>query len=101
MMGLLTRLTTRRKRWNAEHLMVTVFTREQCCCCHNALDLLRSYQPRAGFGLEELDIDADPALRARFDTSVPVVAVDGKIRFKGVVNPTLFERLLDAESRRP
>ena len=31
--------------------------------------------------------------------TVPVVAVDGKVRFKGVVNPVLLERLLLAESR--
>ena len=27
------------------------------------------------------------------------MAVDGKVRFKGVVNPVLLERLLAAESR--
>ena len=46
-----------------------------------------------------VDIDADPGLRARYDTTVPVVAVDGKVRFKGVVNRVLLERLLWAESR--
>jgi hypothetical protein len=30
---------------------------------------------------------------------VPVVALNGKVRFRGVVNPTLLERLLTAESR--
>jgi hypothetical protein len=30
---------------------------------------------------------------------VPVVAVDGKVRFRGVVNPALLERLLIAEGR--
>ena len=46
-----------------------------------------------------VDIDADPDLRARYDTTVPVVAIDGKVRFKGVVNRVLLERLLWAESR--
>jgi hypothetical protein len=30
---------------------------------------------------------------------VPVVAVAGKVRFKGIVNPVLLERLLTAERR--
>lgn len=41
------------------------------------------------------DIDADPALRDRFDTCVPVVEIDGKIRFRGRVDPILLRRLLN------
>jgi len=40
---------------------------------------------------------ADPALAERYGLTVPVVAVDGKVRFKGVVNPVLLERLLAAQ----
>ena len=46
-----------------------------------------------------VDIDSDPSSPSEYNTTVPVVAVDGKVRFKGVVNPVLFERLLVAESR--
>ena len=42
---------------------------------------------------------ATPTLVAKFDTEVPVVAVNGKVRFRGVVNPVLLERLLLAESQ--
>jgi glutaredoxin len=94
---LLSRLMRPRRR--AAHVQVTVYTRAQCCCCHKAIDLLKDYQRRHGFRIEEVDIDTDPELRRRYDTTVPVVAVDGKVRFKGVVNPVLFERLLLAESR--
>ena len=43
-----------------------------------------------------------PLLTTLFDhgTSVPVVAIDGKVRFRGVVNPVLLERLLKAEAAR-
>jgi hypothetical protein len=46
-----------------------------------------------------VDVDSDPELAGRYDTLVPVVAIDGKVRFKGMVNPVLFERLLVAEAR--
>jgi glutaredoxin len=82
-----------------EHLSVTVYTRAQCCCCHKALDVLREAQRRFGFSIQEVDIDGDPALVARYDTEVPVVSVNGKVRFRGVVNPALLERLLWAERR--
>ena len=71
----------------------------QCCCCHKALDVLQDAQRRFGFAIEEVDIDRDPELVLKFDTEVPVVAVNGKVRFRGVVNPALLERLLLAESR--
>jgi glutaredoxin len=82
----------------AVHLTFTVYTRAQCCCCHKALDLLKDYQARWRFAIEEVDIDGDPELVARYDTEVPVVAIDGKVRFRGVVNRALLDRLLLAES---
>ena len=95
MTSLLTRLFRRSPR--AEHLTFTVYTRAQCCCCHKALDVLTEARRRCGFAIEEVDIDGDPNLVALYDTEVPVVAVDGKVRFRGVVNPALLNRLLVAE----
>jgi glutaredoxin len=82
---------------DARHLNITVYTRAQCGCCHKVINLLESYRRRCKFNLREIDIDSDPALVALYDTTVPVVAVAGKVRFKGQVNPVLFERLLVAE----
>jgi glutaredoxin len=99
MTSLLTRLLRRPAR--AEHLRFTIYTRAQCCCCHKALDLLKEYQARSGFAIEVVDIDADPDLVSKYDVEVPVVAVNGKVRFRGIVNPALLDRLLMAESRHP
>jgi glutaredoxin len=97
MTTLLSRLLTRSPR--AQHLTFTVYTRAQCCCCHKALDVLKDAQRRYRFAIEEVDVDSDPALVAQHDTEVPVVAVNGKVRFRGVVNPALLGRLLAAESK--
>ena len=91
MTSLLTRLWRRSPR--AEHLTFTVYTRAQCCCCHKALDVLKDAQERFGFAIEEVDVDGDPNLVAQFDTEVPVVALNGKVRFRGVVKPALLDRL--------
>ncbi len=99
MTSLLTNLFRRRPR--AEHLTFTVYTRAQCCCCHKALDVLKQAQQRFGFAIEEVDVDGDPNLVAQFDTEVPVVALNGKVRFRGVVNPALLDRLLMAEIQDP
>jgi hypothetical protein len=73
--------------------------RAQCCCCHKAIDLLEDRQARFRFAIAEIDIDGDPGMAARYGTEVPVVEVNGKVRFRGVVNPALLDRLLLAESR--
>jgi glutaredoxin len=96
MTSLLTRLWRPAPR--AHHLTFTVYTRAQCCCCHKALDVLNEARERHGFAIEEVDIDGDPGLVALYDTAVPVVALNGKVRFRGVVKPALLERLLVAES---
>ena len=69
---------------------VTLYTRQGCHLCDDALALLRE------FGLEPhlVDVDASPELRKRFDTCVPVVEIDGKIRFRGRVDRVLLRRLL-------
>ena len=60
---------------------------------------MKRFQRRYRLAIEEIDIDDDPDLVAALNTSVPVVAVNGKVRFRGVVNAVLLERLLLAESR--
>jgi hypothetical protein len=63
------------------------------------MELLKDAQRRHGFTIDEVDIDTDPELVARYNTEVPVVAVNGKVRFRGVVSPSLLERLLMAEGK--
>ena len=97
MTTLLARLLRRSRR--AEHLTFTVYTRSQCGCCRKALDLLANARGRHGFAIEEVDVDGDPALAEIYGTEVPVVAVNGKVRFRGVVSPVLLNRLLLAEGK--
>ena len=82
------------------HLTFTVFTRETCGCCEKALAILKQSQAKHSFTIETVDVDSDPALAVEHGESVPVVALNGKVRFRGVVNPVLLERLLKAEGSR-
>ena len=61
--------------------------------------MLKTYKKRFPLAIETIDVDADPALKAKYDLLVPVVAINGRERFRGAVNPTLLERVLRAESR--
>lgn len=79
----------------ADRLVVTLYTRARCCCCRSAREVLQEYREVHGFRFEEVAA-SDPATVARIGPTVPVVAVDGKVRFRGEVNRVLFERLLAA-----
>lgn len=70
---------------------VVVYTRQGCCLCDQAEQLLSKH----GLHPTMIDIDADPQLRAEYTNCVPVVRIDGKIRFRGRVNEVLLRRLLD------
>ncbi|MCA9236934.1 MAG: glutaredoxin family protein [Planctomycetales bacterium] len=69
---------------------VILYTRDGCCLCDDALQTLRQH----GLEPRSIDIDADPALRERFNECVPVVEIDGQIRFRGRVDVRLLRRLL-------
>jgi len=71
-------------------LKVVLYTREGCHLCEEAQEVLSEF----GISPMLLDIDHDPKLRERFDTCVPVVEIDGQIRFRGRVEPTLLRRII-------
>jgi glutaredoxin len=72
---------------------VVLYTRRGCHLCDDALEVLRRY----GITPHLVDIDADPALRERYNVCVPVVEIGGKERFRGRINEVLLARLLSAQ----
>jgi glutaredoxin len=76
---------------------VKLYTRDGCHLCEDAHQLLRRY----GLVPQLVDIDAVPQLRERYDCCVPVVEIDGKVRFRGRVNEVLLRRLLRKRPANP
>ena len=68
----------------------TLYSRNGCHLCDEALELLETY----GFEVTVVDIDQNPQLVEQFCNCIPVVEIDGKIRFRGEVNEVLLLRLL-------
>jgi glutaredoxin len=74
-----------------------LYSRRRCCLCDQAKQLLIS----EGFDVEEVDIDADPELREKYDQCVPVVFIGGRERFRGRIDPVLLRRLLEHPADEP
>jgi glutaredoxin len=76
---------------------VLMYTRKGCHLCDDAWALLQRAAKRYRLSLAQRDVDDDPALAAEYGTCVPVVLIDGKVRFRGVINEVLLERVLRHE----
>jgi glutaredoxin len=77
---------------------VTLYTRAGCCLCDEAKHVLESARRRAGFELEELDIDADPVLLRLYNHEVPVIAINGSKAFKYKVTEAELLKKLEARA---
>lgn len=74
---------------------VTVYTREDCHLCSQALDTIETVRESVDrpVSVELVDVDEDPRLREEYGDRVPYVLVDGTPKFKYRVDA---ERLREA-----
>lgn len=73
---------------------LVVYSKPDCHLCDDAKDLLGHYSEYLP-EIVEVDINDDPELQQRYGESIPVVEIDGKLRFRGRVNELLLRRLIE------
>jgi glutaredoxin len=69
---------------------IVLYSREGCHLCEEAKVLLE----QCGLQTVCVDIDDDTTLIKRFGTCVPVMEIDGRVRFRGRIEPVLLRRLV-------
>jgi glutaredoxin len=94
---LLSLLFGRHRHRRRADLHLVLYTRAGCHLCDTARQVLDEARRRHHFALETVDVDSSPELAERYGNCVPVVTVNGKLRFRGAVNPVLLQRILDAK----
>lgn len=88
------RTTWRPSRPGRRFEKLILYTRAGCHLCEEARGVLEQHR-RWLPEIVEVDIDHDPRLIERFNTCVPVVSLDGKVRFRGRVSAELLRRLIE------
>ncbi|REJ91468.1 MAG: glutaredoxin family protein [Planctomycetota bacterium] len=73
---------------------LVLYKRSECPLCDEARELIAIYRKFLPPPVE-VDVDGDPRLAEKFGTCVPVIEIDGKIRFRGQVSEVLLRRLID------
>jgi glutaredoxin len=76
-------------------LDVTLYTRPGCHLCEEAKAQIAPLLSQAGAALREVDIDADPILRARYGYDVPVFFLGRRKVAKHRVDLRQFRRQLE------
>lgn len=77
---------------------VTVYSRENCHLCDEALETIRTVADEiaAPVEIEVVDVDEDPALREEYGERVPYVFVDDRPKFKYRVDADELRTVLTA-----
>lgn len=80
-------------------LEVTLYTRPGCHLCDEAKSQMAPLLAEFGARLREVNIDADPELRERYNVDVPVIFLADRKIAKHRIDPKQFRRQL-LEARR-
>jgi glutaredoxin len=80
---------------------VSVYHAAGCHLCERALSKVRGFREELEFELDEVAIDGDPELEARYRELIPVVEIDGERVFTYYVHDEAFRRRLRAAQTRP
>jgi glutaredoxin len=79
---------------------VVVYHADGCHLCERALAQVRAFRDELGFELEEVGIDGDAELEARYRELIPVVEIEGEQVFTYYVHEAAFRRRLAAAQTR-
>jgi glutaredoxin len=71
---------------------VTLYTRPGCHLCDDARAVLERLRAELPFTIQEIDIESEDALHARYLERIPVVALDGEELFDHFVDEDALRR---------
>ncbi len=77
---------------------MTLYKKDDCCLCDEALKDLRLLQQEYPFDLKLVNIQSDPSLFEKFKFDIPVVAINGRVRLKHRILPKLMAHYLKGSS---
>lgn len=75
---------------------LTLYTRRQCHLCDVMKAVVRDAARTWMVTVDEVDVDGDAALAARYGHDVPVLAIDGREAARHRLTPDALEALLRA-----
>ena len=78
-------------------IRLTLYGRADCHLCHEMRAVVERVVADVPVEVREIDVDADPALAARYGDEVPVLLVNGQRAFSGRVDAAALRARLGRE----
>ena len=75
-------------------MRVEMYCKRSCDCCEKASNLLAKYAYDYDWAITCTDITDAAEKVKKYGEQIPIVFIDGKLRFKGKINEVLLRRLL-------
>jgi hypothetical protein len=79
-------------------ITVEVVGKRECGLCDDVKAALLEARRGIPFDLREVDIESTPALHAVYKDRIPLVRINGRLAFKGRVDPVALRRRLAREA---
>ena len=80
--------------------MVTVYSRQGCHLCENAVNILEGLREELAFEIEIIDIAGNPELERLYGEQIPVIHIDGEHHDFWRVDPERFRASLERHRQR-
>ena len=84
--------------FGTSEVKVIVYHAKGCHLCERARAIVAEIRHEIPFELEEVEIDCDAELEARYREWLPVLEIDGERAFVYYVDPDAFRRKVAAQS---
>ncbi len=78
-----------------KEIVVEILTKNECCLCEYAKEILEVVLPDYNATLNEINIANDDKLMALYGEKIPVIRVDGEEWFKFKVSEPVLRKRLD------
>ena len=79
----------------SKEIVVEILTKNACCLCEYAKEILEDVLPDYDAELNEINIENDDKLMALYGEKIPVIRVDGEEWFKFKVSEPVLRKRLD------
>ena len=78
---------------------ITLYSRPGCHLCEVMRDIALPMAREVGASFDEVDVDGDAEMAAKYDLEIPVLCVNGEKAFSVRVSPVLLRQRLAREGR--
>jgi glutaredoxin len=74
--------------------ILTLYTRQQCHLCEQAMQVIMELKNEYSFTIEEIDIDQSDELTEKYGLMIPVLLINGKQAAYGQINKNIIRNRL-------